>query len=917
MIKVKCILAIVFSLFVSEKAFNATPLTASLIQNISSWCGQPTGEMTSSVYGGLPPYNYQWSNGSINSSISGLNAGSYSLTVTDAAGTSVTVSGDIDYLSEPAFYCIGVGMSASGLNNGFAVVGLYASAIGNAWYIPPGQVNISLWNVATGLTVETYTETCTYPGCGVIYYTFDSLPPGHYQASVYISGLGCGKNVEFYVKEMPAITPSFSTMLACNNSATGKIIGHLNPNPSFNTLTFASDLAGGFSTPPVFSAYKLIFYNGTTPVKVFNTRDSIFMVDGFTPGNYNYKIFVGDTFEMNQNPYLHDSVLVASGSLIVGNDPNCSYVYGKVFADQNKNCNFNSGDFSLDKVLVEFNPGGYSVTTDASGNYLLPLPLGNYSVTQHTPYLYKQLCPDSATYILNNNVAGSSLLLNIADSVSVVPDLIVGVISNTARPGFDVDYIVSCRNLTPNLVPSQTLTFTADPSLTLVSINDTPVSVISNVYTFNTSQLTAFANREIRFKFNVPATAVLGSQLITMLDVSAAPNEIVLFNNFDTLVQVVSGSYDPNDISVSPIGFTSQGYVTNLQSLSYTINFQNTGTDTAFNVTVVDSLPLSLDKYSLQILGYSHPYSYEFKPGNVVAFHFNNLLLPDSNANEAASHGFIKFRINQQAGNTAGTQIKNSASIYFDYNAPVATNEVLNTIFDCNQMASVSFVDVGICEGESFTGIATTLFPMSVDWLLDGSSVATGNSLSVSNVATGAHVIDVVVQNDNCSTTNHYLVDVYPTPNQPSFNQVQATLTSSQAFAYQWFFSGQPLQGETNQVLNAVVNGFYSVMITDTNGCSAISDSALVTVVGLSSISSNGVTISPNPVKDMLQIQANSDVICTSLQIFDISGKEMQNVNVDSRINQMYLNVQRLPSGLYLMKVNKEHDFSMFKFVKE
>ena len=291
--------------------------------------------------------------------------------------------------------------------------------------------------------------------------------------------------------------------------------------------------------------------------------------------------------------------------------------------------------------------------------------------------------------------------------------------------------------------------------------------------------------------------------------------------------------------------------------------------------------------------------------------------MPDSNSNEAASHGFIKFRINQQPGNAAGTQIKNSASIYFDYNAPVATNEVLNTIFDCNQMATVSFLDVGICEGESLSGIATTLFPMSVDWLLDGSSVATGNSVSLSNIATGPHAIDVVVQNDNCSTTNHYLVDVYPTPNQPSFTQVQSTLTSSQAFTYQWFFSGQPLLGETNQVLNAVANGYYSVMITDTNGCSAISDSALVTVVGLSSLSSNGVIISPNPVKDMLQIHANSDVICTSLQIFDVSGKELQNVIVDSRLNQMYVNVQKLPSGLYLMKVNKEHDFSMLKFVKE
>jgi uncharacterized repeat protein (TIGR01451 family) len=914
----KCIglFVMMFVLVISNDNVLATPLAASIIQQVGSWCGQPTGELSTSVYGGLPPYNYQWSTGSITSSVSGLSQGTYTVTVTDAAGASVTAFGDIDNIQEPPFYCLSVVMAANGLNNGLAVVGLYSHPYGSAQYIPASQVSIMLWNIGTGQTIETYTETCTYPGCGVIYYTFDSLPPGHYETQAYVD-FGCTKSVDFYVKEMPAITPSFSSMPACNSTATGKVIGHLNPNPSFNSLTFASDLIGGFSTPPVFSAYKLIFYNGATPVKLYNTRDSVFMVDGFAPGNYNYKIFVGDTFEMNQNPYLHDSVLVSTGSVTVGNDPNCSYVYGKVFADQDKNCNFNSGDFSLSKVLVEFNPGGYSITSDDAGNYLLPLPLGNYSVTQHTPYFYKQLCPDSATYMLNNNVAGSSILLNIADSVSVVPDLIVGVTSGTARPGFDVDYVVNCRNLTPNLVPSQTLTFTADPSLTLVSVNDTPLSVNSNVYTFSTFQLAAFANREIRFKFNVLATTVLGSQLLTLLNVSSAPNEVVLSNNFDTLVQVVSGSFDPNDISVSPPGISSQGYITNAQELNYTINFQNTGTDTAFNVTVVDSLPLSLDKYSLQILGYSHPYSYEFKPGNVVAFHFNNLLLPDSNANEAASHGFIKFRINQTPGNVAGTLIKNSASIYFDYNAPVITNEVLNTIFDCNQMSTVLINDVNICEGESLNGSATTIFQMDVDWFLDATQVATGSFLSLSNVSAGAHVIDVVVSNQFCNVSNQYLVNVYPAPAKPNVSQVSATLTSSQAFAYQWYFTGQPLSGATNQVLNAITNGFYYVMITDTNGCTAMSDSVFVTVVGLSTLTSNGVSISPNPVKDMLQIHSNNNVVCSSIQIFDINGKEIENINVESRQNQLYVNVQKLQAGLYLMKVNKEQESSMFKFIKE
>ncbi len=910
------LLAMMFVLVISNENVLATPLTASVIQQVGSWCGQPTGALSTSVYGGLPPYNYQWSNGSIYSSISGLSQGTYTVTVTDAAGTSVSASGVVDFIQEPPFYCLSVLMAAKGLNNGVAEVALYGDPYGNAPYIPSGQVSIMLWNLGTGQTIETHTEMCTYPGCGVIYYTFDSLPPGHYETQAYVD-FGCAKSVDFYVKEMPAISPSFSSLPACNSTATGKVIGHLNPNPAFDALTFKSDLIGGFNAPPVFSAYKLIFYNGSTPVKTYNTRDSVFMVDGLAPGNYNYKVFVGDTFEYNQNPYLHDSVLVSTGSITVGNDPNCSYVYGKIFADQNKNCVFNIGDSPLDKVLVEFNPGGYSITSDANGNYLLPLPIGNYTVTQHTPYLYKQLCPDSATYVLNNNVAGSSLLLNIADSVSVVPDLAVGIVSGTARPGFNVDYVLTCQNLTPNLVSPQILTFTADPSLTLISISDTPATVNANVYTFNTLPLTAFSSKVIRFKFNVPASTVLGSQLISLLDVSTATNEVAVSNNFDTLIQVVTGSYDPNDISVSPPGYSSQGYITNAQELNYTINFQNTGTDTAFNVTVVDTLPLTLDKYTLQVLGYSHPYSYEFKPGNVVAFHFNNLLLPDSNINEPASHGYVKFRINQQPGNVAGTTIENSASIYFDYNTPVATNEVLNTIFDCNQMSTVAIADANICEGEVLIGSASTIFPMDIEWSLDALQTASGTSLTLNNLSAGPHVIDVNISNNYCNVSSQYLVNVYPTPAQPNFTQVLGALTSSQAFAYQWFLSGQPLVGETNQVFNVSVSGYYSVMITDTNGCTALSDSEYVSAVGLTSLSSQGITINPNPVNDILQINAEKNLNYTSLQIFDISGKEIENISVDKQISQLYVNVRNLSSGLYLMKLNRENDFSMFKFIKK
>ena len=55
-------------------------------------------------------------------------------------------------------------------------------------------------------------------------------------------------------------------------------------------------------------------------------------------------------------------------------------------------------------------------------------------------------------------------------------------------------------------------------------------------------------------------------------------------------------------------------------------------------------------------------------------------MLPDSNRNEPASHGFVQFSVSPVPQTPLGTIIRNRASIYFDFNSPVLTNTVLHTV---------------------------------------------------------------------------------------------------------------------------------------------------------------------------------------------------------------------------------------------
>ena len=144
----------------------------------------------------------------------------------------------------------------------------------------------------------------------------------------------------------------------------------------------------------------------------------------------------------------------------------------------------------------------------------------------------------------------------------------------------------------------------------------------------------------------------------------------------------IIGSFDPNDKLVVPSGVGDEHYVLSSDELEYTIRFQNTGNDTAFNIYILDTISPLLDMHTFESTVSSHPYTVEVLEDSIIRWNFNDVYLPDSNINEIESHGFVKFFISPQANIAQESVINNSAGIYFDFNVPVITENTFVTICD-------------------------------------------------------------------------------------------------------------------------------------------------------------------------------------------------------------------------------------------
>lgn len=377
------------------------------------------------------------------------------------------------------------------------------------------------------------------------------------------------------------------------------------------------------------------------------------------------------------------TVTVSDAGGCMATDKDSVYVYpslnrisGIVFQDDNGDGIQNNGELPYGGVLVHKNPVNnytYVSPNSMSGEYTFYTYPGNYTVSLSSVSPYFIITPSS--YIVNIAAGQNDTLNNFAmRPMPNVKDLVIdNYLNGAARPGFN--YSVSLVYKNNGTIPMNgTVGFKHDPLCSFVSSIPANTGISGDTILWTFTNLLVGESRNISVQQSVPAGTPLGTHIYMYSKILPVVGDTCPANNYDSLTVHVVGSYDPNDKSVSPDRPLLPAEIANADPLTYVIRFQNTGTYYAEKVFVRDTLSPDLDISNFEMIGASHKYSLNYFDPGILEWMFDSIMLPDSATNQAGSNGFISYRIRPKTSLTEIDTIKNTAYIYFDFNAPVITN---------------------------------------------------------------------------------------------------------------------------------------------------------------------------------------------------------------------------------------------------
>lgn len=146
---------------------SALPTLAVSLTSSSTTCGSSDGSVTATVQGGQSPFNYNWNNGQILSTNTGLGVGSYSVTVSDANGCFVIKNNAVSSNSGPVISVDAITtVTCHGGNDGAITVSATGATSSFTFSWSNGNTTIGVSDTQNNLSAGEYTlEVLDDNGC--------------------------------------------------------------------------------------------------------------------------------------------------------------------------------------------------------------------------------------------------------------------------------------------------------------------------------------------------------------------------------------------------------------------------------------------------------------------------------------------------------------------------------------------------------------------------------------------------------------------------------------------------------------------------------------------------------------------------------------------------------------------------------
>jgi hypothetical protein len=213
-------------------------------------------------------------------------------------------------------------------------------------------------------------------------------------------------------------------------------------------------------------------------------------------------------------------------------------------------------------------------------------------------------------------------------------------------------------------------------------------------------------------------------------------------------------------------------------------------------------------------------------------------------------------------------------------------------------------MDTSMCIGDSLHLMATggNTYVWDNDPTL--SSIIVSDPWAFATVDTWYYVD--AFDSNSCFGEDSVHVVVNPLPTAPFIVEVGPWLVSSYGTGNQWYFDGNPVTGGTADSLNWVnegVNGAYTLLITDANGCSKFSEVTNIIIIddiGFNENEAFEVNIYPNPSHGLINIELNEGV--DFIQIVNIGGQVVMNESsISNGVNTFDLS--GVEDGMYIIQI--------------